>query len=137
MKNKSLPADYLKRAEARLAAIDTLFKLDSWADVVRESQEAVELALKSLIQAANIECPRVHDVGDVLLDNRASFPKDIQAQLPELAQISRSLRRDRELAFYGSEDLTPTDFYKKEDAQKALADATQVIQAVRRVLPKA
>jgi hypothetical protein len=31
-----------------------------------------------------------------------------------LCDISRSLRRDRELAFYGAEDLTPSDFFMKK-----------------------
>jgi hypothetical protein len=44
--------------------------------------------------------------------------------------ISRSLRRDRELAFYGAEDLTPTGFYSKADATAARDDATFVVRVV-------
>ncbi len=36
-----------------------------------------------------------------------------------LAAGSRMLRRDRELAFYGAEDLTPSGFYTREDATTA------------------
>jgi len=46
MRSPDLAADYVRRAAARLAALDSLFEAESWADVVRESQEVVELALK-------------------------------------------------------------------------------------------
>ena len=38
------------------------------------------------------------------------------------------LRRDRELAFYGAEDLIPSDFYREEDARRALDGARFVVQ---------
>jgi hypothetical protein len=44
--------------------------------------------------------------------------------------VSHSLRRDRELAFYGSEDLTPSDFYQKPDAELARAGTRRVVAAV-------
>ena len=66
MRNRSLAADYIKRAAVRLRAIDALYEAGSWADVVRESQEAVELALKGLLRTVGIDPPHVHDVADVL-----------------------------------------------------------------------
>jgi hypothetical protein len=39
--------------------------------------------------------------------------------LDELVSASRNLRRDRELAFYGAADLTPSQFYTREDAVRA------------------
>jgi HEPN domain-containing protein len=36
------------------------------ADVVGESQEIVELALKGLLRSCGIDPPRIHDVSDVL-----------------------------------------------------------------------
>ena len=46
MRNVDLARDYIHRAEIRLMALDVLFDHESWADVVRESQEIVELTLK-------------------------------------------------------------------------------------------
>jgi len=46
MRNPDLGRDYVERAKRRLKAIDMLYSEKGWADVVRESQEAVELALK-------------------------------------------------------------------------------------------
>ncbi len=51
-------------------------------------------------------------------------------RLDELVRISRALRRDRELAFYGSEDLTPSEFYTEADAAAALGQARRVHAAV-------
>jgi len=74
MRNRDLAADHVRRAEARLRALDVLFDADSWADVVRESQEVVELALKGLLRAVGVEPPRVHDVADVLEAERDRIP---------------------------------------------------------------
>ena len=94
--------------------------------MVRESQEVVEICLKALLRHVRIEVPRLHDVSPVLEDNRDRLPAAALTQLERLSEVSRSLRRDRELAFYGSEDLTPSTFYRREDAEKALRDATFV-----------
>jgi HEPN domain-containing protein len=115
---------------ARLAALDVLFEHHSWADVVRESQEIVELSLKALLRAHGVDPPRVHDVSEVLLGVRDRLPDAIADDLDELAEISRRLRRDRELAFYGAEDLTPTAFYRPEDAASAREDARRTVDAV-------
>jgi HEPN domain-containing protein len=130
LKNRGLAEDYIQRAEHRLAAIEVLFLRESWADVVRESQEAVELALKSLLRASRVEVPRVHDVSQILQDQIMRLPESARPHVDRMARISRTLRRDRELAFYGSEDLTPSDFYQKSDAKQALDQASWVVQIV-------
>ncbi len=137
MRNSRLAADYVKRAAARLHAVDVLFDAGSWADVVGESQEVVELALKGLLRAAGVDPPRVHDVGDVLKAERSRMPSGLASEVDQLAAASRTLRRDRELAFYGAEDLTPSDFYREDDANEARAAARLVVDRVRRhVLPE-
>ena len=136
MRNRELADDYLRRAEIRLRAIDVLFEAESWADVVRESQEAVELALKGLLRSLGIEPPRVHDVSDVLLTNRDRLPERLRGDVERMAEISKDLRRDRELAFYGAEDLTPSGFYDRVDAVAARDGAYfAVTRAVRHVFP--
>jgi HEPN domain-containing protein len=95
---------------------------------VQESQEAVELALKGLLRACGVEAPRIHDVSDVLLAERARLPAAAQSEVDRLAQVSRALRRDRELAFYGAEDLTPSSFYSKDDAKAAFDGARLVVK---------
>lgn len=130
MRNRDLAADYVKRAEVRLRAIEVLFAAASWADVVRESQEVVELALKGLLRSCGVEAPRIHDVSDVLIAERARLPKKLQGEVERFAEISRDLRRDRELAFYGAEDLTPSSFYAEADGVRARDGAALVVRLV-------
>ena len=130
MHNEGLAKDYLKRAGSRLKALEVLRAEESWADVVREAQEIVEITLKALLRSCHVEVPRIHDVSPVLQENRHRLPTEIQDQLGELMKISKSLRRDRELAFDGSEDLTPSEFYTEDDAAVAFAQARQVYEAV-------
>jgi len=131
MRNRQLAADHLTRATARLAALDVLFAHESWADVVREAQEIVELSLKGLLRQSGIDPPRIHDVADVLLAEQARLPEDVTRHIDFLMQASRSLRRDRELAFYGAEDLTPSTFYRQSDAELARDQARRVVAVIR------
>ena len=108
-----------------------LYEAGSWADVVRESQEVVELTLKGLLRACGVDPPRIHDVADVLLAERDRLPAALGNHVERLASTSRTLRRDRELAFYGAEDLTPSSFYREHDADIARDSARDVVATVR------
>ena len=135
MRNRGLATDYVRRATVRLQAIEFLHRAGSWADVVRESQEAVELALKGLLRSCGIDPPRLHDVSEVLRGERGRLPESVHGHLDRMAAISRDLRRDRELAFYGAEDLIPSEFYGEEDARRALEGARFVIETAASVVP--
>ena len=131
MRNMELAADHVVRAAVRLRALDVLYEAASWADVVRESQEAVELALKGLLRSCGIDPPRLHDVSDVLVAEADRLPEALRAEIETLTTISRELRRDRELAFYGAEDLTPSGFYSEKDAARARDGARRVVELVQ------
>jgi len=130
MRNPELAIDYVRRASTRLKAPDVYVTAESWADVVRESQEAVELALKGLLRACEVQPPRIHDVSDILLAERERLPATLSDAVDELVTISRRLRRDRELAFDGAQDLTPSRFYSRADAEKARNGARRVMELV-------
>lgn len=130
MKRGGLAEDYLRRAGVRLAALDVLFDAESWADVVRESQEIVELTLKGLLRSCGIDPPRVHDVSTILLAERDRLPGSLHCEAEWLAHVSRQMRKDRELAFYGAEDLLPGDFYSYTDARTARDRAQRVVALV-------
>ena len=130
MRNVELAGDYARRAKIRLAALDVLFEAESWPDVVRESHKILELALKGLLRWCGVDPPRVHDVSEVLLAEKDRLPADLIGEAEALAAASRHLRRDRELAFYGAEDLTPTGFYSRADAEDARAAARHTVAAV-------
>ncbi len=120
----NLAADYSRRAEIRLKALAVLFDGESWADVVRESQEIV-------LRACGVDAPGIHDVSEVLLAERTRLADALQSQVEDVARVSRTLRRDRELAFCGAEDLTPSTFYSKHDAEAARDGARLVVTAVK------
>ncbi len=136
MRNPALAADHLRRAQVRLRTLDVLYDAESWADVVRESQEIVELALKGLLHAVGVDPPRVHDVANVLEAERDRLPPEAANDLEKLTAASRSLRRDRELAFYGAPDIVPADFYRESDASEAREMARFVVdRATAAALP--
>jgi HEPN domain-containing protein len=137
VRNRDLAADYVRRADVRVRALDVFFAAKSWADVVREAQEVVELALKGLLRSCAVEAPRIHDVSDVLLAERTRLPDGVRSEVEKLAAISRDLRRDRELAFYGAEDLTPSSFYTREDAVRARKGARLVVRLVKPAVERA
>jgi HEPN domain-containing protein len=130
MRNQDLARDYIRRAAGRLRALDVLYEDGHWADVVREAKEVVELALKAALRAHGVEPPRLHDVSDILIAERDRLPAALTAEMDALVRISRELRRDRELAFYGAEDLTPSGFYSREDATKARDGARLTVRVV-------
>lgn len=130
MKNISLVQDYVTRAEDRLDSVDLLHKKASWANVVRESQEIVELCLKAYLRYINVEVPRIHDVSGALMDNKNLLSGEVEKNISKIISISKSLRRDRELAFYGTEDLTPSEFYSEEDATEARDSAKFIFETV-------
>jgi HEPN domain-containing protein len=128
--NPRLARDYLLRSQKRLKAVALLFDEEAFADVVRESQEVVELLLKALLRSFGLAVPFSHDLSEALDTSAARLPSEVQARIPRLAEISRRLRKDRELAFYGSEDVTPSTFYTRGDAEEARAMAEEVLAAV-------
>ena len=87
-----------------------------WADVVPKCHETVILALQGPLRHHDIEVPRVPDVSDVLEEHGDRFPQVVREALEELMETSQELRRDRELAFYGSEDITPRASLRHEFA---------------------
>jgi|GEM_PF-245922 len=127
---RSLAGDFVERSAARLRAIEVLYDSGSWADVVRESQETIELALKGLLRAVGIDPPRVHDVAGVLVAERSRLPTSLAADIDRLVAVSRKLCRDRERAFYGAEELAPSELYRESDADKARDAARLVVERV-------
>ncbi len=103
----------------------------AWNMVVRRSQEVVELALKAALLWAQIEVPRIHDVGPILKQYADRYPEPFRRQIPHLASVSRMLRAEREISFYGDEQsgVPPESLYTPEDAKEALSKAHEVLSA--------
>jgi HEPN domain-containing protein len=134
MTNPKLEADYVVRAGHRLAALRVLVDRGAHADVVREAQEIIELSLKALLRASGITVPQIHDVGQLLMHEVGNLPAAVRVDAARMAEISKALRKDREIAFYGAEDLIPSEFYTEADAARAFADAQWVHERVSSVV---
>jgi len=135
MTNINLAMDYMIKAINRLDVLEIYFNREDYPDVIREAQEAVELAQKAMLRQVGIDPPKWHDVGMIILENRDKFPVEIHRDLHEIAEVSRWLRKERELAFYGDIDFIPSEEYTKEDAIKAIEGAKKVIDIARKVVP--
>ena len=134
MTNISLAQSYLFKATKRLKILKVLLEEEDYSDVVREAQEIVELATKGMLRQVGIDPPKWHDVGKIILENAEFFPKEIQKDLPRIAYISKRLRKEREWAFYGDIDFIPTEEYGKEEALKAIEEASWVVEVARKVI---
>jgi hypothetical protein len=66
-------------------------------------------------------------VGPVLVEHRHRLPSAIAGEVERLASVSRWLRKERELSFYGDIDFIPTEQYTRADALRAQADALFVL----------
>ena len=131
MRNQDLAKDYIRRAAGRLRALDVLYEDGHWADVVREAQEVVEQPLKADLLAHGVDPPRLpRRLGRAAGRARPSA-RGAHGRPGRTGADSRELRRDRELAFYGAEDLTPSGFYSKADATKARDGARFTVRSVQ------
>ncbi|RKY70004.1 MAG: DNA-binding protein [Candidatus Latescibacterota bacterium] len=130
MTNKESARIGLRRAKVILEEARGLYSREAWNLVVRRCQEAVELALKSALMWAGIQPPRSHDVGPALRDNADKFPRQFAEAISKLASISRSLRAESDLTFYGDEEsgVPPEMLYDREDADEALEKAGFVLE---------
>jgi hypothetical protein len=54
--------------------------------------------------------------------------------LQEASAYSAWLRKEREFSFYGDIDFIPTEQYDPADADRAIADATFVVDVASRVI---
>ena len=136
MTNLDLATSYMKKAVARLGILDLLLDAEDYSDVVREAQEIVELALKAMLRRVGIDPPKWHDVGYILVENERLFLPDVAKAIPELNRISKSLRRERELSFYGDIDFIPTEEYSAADSERAYDEAAWVVVLAGEVIER-
>lgn len=136
MNNLDAARRSLERASLILEEASHLRSRGGWNLVVRRCQESVELALKAALIWAGLEVPHVHDVGPALQQHRERFPADFRAMIGRLASISRALRAERELSFYGDEQsgVPPEMLYTAEDADEAIDRARTVLDLCQKLV---
>ena len=127
---KRLAHDYLRRAKARIIDAKSALNRGDYPEVVRYSQECVELSLKAALRLIGIEYPKVHDVSDVLSEYRDRFPLWFRNLIDELSIISSELALARGPSMYGDEErgIPPSELFSREDAEEALRKAMKVFE---------
>jgi HEPN domain-containing protein len=85
----------IRQAGVRVEFAENALAKEEYPYVVRQSQEAVELALKGVLRLVGIEPPKWHDVGPILKEYSDRFPQWFSENIEELASISRELRHER------------------------------------------
>jgi HEPN domain-containing protein len=118
----------------RLTILPILLDAEAYSDVVREAQEAVELALKRMLRQAGVEPPHWHDVGGLVRKHAARFASLSTDEIDRVALISAWLRKEREFAFYGDIDFVPTEQYDRPVAERAIDDARFAVECAGRVI---
>jgi len=134
MTTHQLAREYMKKAITRLEVLDIFLQKEDYSDVIREAQEVVELAQKAMLRQVGIDPPKWHDVGGIILEHREKFPEEIHDDLPEIAEISKWLRKERELSFYGDIDFIPSEEYTRADALKAIEGARKVVETAKKII---
>lgn len=136
MTNADMAKSYLAQAAEIFREAKDLHRRGAWNLVVRRSQEVVELSLKAALRNIGIETLKMHDVGSLLRAHQLKFPVPFRRQIDRLAAISRRLRMERELSFYGDEETgaSPQDLYSKEDAAEYLKETAYVLDHCRLLL---
>jgi HEPN domain-containing protein len=132
--NLDLAQSYTMKAKSRLKTLDVLLGDANYSDIIREAQEAVEVATKAMLRRAGIDPRKWHDVGPIILEHLAHFPSGLHADLAQAARISKALRKERELSFYGEVDFVPSEEYTREQAAQAIADAGFVVELAAKLI---
>ena len=136
MNNLEMAKGYFDEAKRRMGTAKRALEEDAYAYCLRQSQEAVELALKASLRLICIEPPKWHDVGPILIENSKKFPEWFKERIDSLCATSRWLRREREPSMYGDEEsgLPPSRLYTKPYAERAVKEAKMVLELVERLL---
>jgi len=126
-----LADEYFRKARIRRVALNTLRNEGGHDDVVRESQELVELVLKGVLRKCGVEPPKVYDVSRSLIENAARLPPFVQAELARVTLISGDLRKEREISFYGDEDFYPSEKYDDGHSCKWIGEVDWLLALVK------
>lgn len=94
----------------------------AYADVVRESQEVVELILKGTLRFIGVDPPKRRDVRTVLARFFDRLPAEWREAMEEIGEASTELAQERAHAFYGDEDdlIPASELFGEGDARRAL-----------------
>jgi len=133
LNQEDLAKDYLKQADIRFETAKRVINENMYAYAIRQSQEAVELALKGAMRLIGVDFPKWHDIGETLRKEKDKFPENFLKDIPKLSAISEKLLALREPAMYGDENLNlgPSDLFNKSDTREVLNDTEFCLKKVK------
>lgn len=136
MTSDQLARDYLARARARRAALHALMDAGGYPDVVRESQDIVELVLKGALRFVGVDPPKRHDVHRAVMPFIDRLPPEWREMLVDLREGLDRLADDRAPSFYGDEarDIPASELFGEADARRAIAVAERLLDMYARLL---
>lgn len=136
MTSDRIARDYLRRARGRRSALDALFASRVYADVVRESQDVVELILKGALRFVGVDPPKRHDVHGVVGRFIERLPLEWRRALDDLQGPLEQLAENRAPAFYGDEeaDIPASELFGEEDARRAMSIVDRLLGLYARLL---
>jgi hypothetical protein len=126
----------LDEAQVRLEAAKIFLERGRYSYVVRQSQECVELSLKSILRVAGIEYPKQHEVSDILLEKKDLYPQWLVEELRNVSRISKELMMKRMPSMYGEETIgkPPRSLFNREDAESSVKSAEHVHNLATRLM---
>jgi HEPN domain-containing protein len=135
MRVKETGRGLLREAELRLRTAKAALRGRNYAYAFRQAQECVELSLKACLRRVGVEYPRVHDVSRALKASADMFPGWFREKLEGFCRASTELAERREMSMYGDEraGLAPEQLFSEGDAAGAVARASEVLRACRRL----
>jgi len=139
MKVKETGRGLLREAELRFRTAKSALKGGAHAFAFRQAQECVELSLKGALRGVGVEHPKVHDVSEVLKASAGRFPEWFRSKIEEFGETSTALAERREMSMYGDErrGLAPEQIFGRRDAEDAVARASAILTACKRLSKKA
>lgn len=124
---------YLAEAERTLDSAHVLFEADPErfaSQVVKNGYDALEQALSAGIAATGREVPRRHP-GEL----QAFFGEHDDAELERTATHRLSRRDEAQYVDFDGRSLSvPSDHFDRDDAERVLDDAADVLQYVREMV---
>jgi len=104
-------------------------------ELLGELRNASSYLSKATLRLLGVEYPRQHEVSDLLrrISVERGLPEWFLLELPAIILVSKRLVENRGPAFYGDEAAfaPPRNLYAKEDAEKAVSDAENVLKICR------
>ncbi len=73
--------------------------------------------------------PKWRDANIILIEHEENFHEEVRKELAELGRISKWLRTERGLSFYGDIDFIPAGEYTEGDARRAIEGTRRVVDS--------